>query len=69
MLILDIITILGGLMLIIAPDWCYNAMRRPGEKQEVPANWHRNSRIFGVIFLAAGGFFVYNTIVNGGLGL
>lgn len=58
MTIFDIISILGGLALIFAPEWAYNFGRK-GEKKEIPPKWKIISRIAGVIFVGFGVFFIY----------
>lgn len=57
MTIFDIFTIGGGIVLLVAPNWAYNAFRK--EKVEVPPGWPLKSRIFGGIFIAAGLLFLY----------
>ena len=57
--LLDMLMIAGGIALLVAPNWTYNFGSR--EKKEIPKNWPIISRIFGVIFVLMGAFFMYQS--------
>lgn len=57
MILFDIISIGGGLVLIIAPKWAYEFGNK--NAREMPKNWPVISRIAGVVFIGLGLLFMY----------
>lgn len=57
MRIFDVISIVAGLALIIAPRWAYNFGRQ--EHKEMPKSWPIVSRILGVLFTGIGLMFLF----------
>lgn len=55
----DLITILGGVLLLVAPDWAYNFGR--AEHKEIPPKWRVISRVAGIVFILLGVFFIYRS--------
>lgn len=60
MTIFDIVTVAGGIILLVNPNWAYNVGRR--EKQDPPKNWPIIARVLGVTFLLIGAWFIWQNL-------
>lgn len=63
--LLDVASLIMGVMLIVAPGWVYNLGKQPHEKKEISTKAKWGFTIFGVVVVIASGLFLYFDLTGG----